>query len=165
MQIRQSTLKLIGILTCCLSLTGCLGRKNQKKTGQKTALESTQSSTRKNIEATQIPLEHVFYYFALNSDLLNDQARYSLNQVLHYLKQSPEAELILHGHADAQGPEAFNELIAEKRAESAKAYLVRQGFSDQKIVTQGHSNRRLAATGNTAAAHAKNRRVELKIAS
>jgi outer membrane protein OmpA-like peptidoglycan-associated protein len=53
-----------------------------------------------------------------------------------YLAQQPDARLVLSGHADERGPEAYNQPLSERRAELAKRFLVEQGISDASIETQ-----------------------------
>ncbi|HEX4605296.1 MAG TPA: OmpA family protein [Candidatus Angelobacter sp.] len=54
-----------------------------------------------------------------------------------YLAFKPEAHLILQGHADPRGGEAYNKLLSERRVVRTKAFLVQQGVSADAIETQG----------------------------
>ena len=53
-----------------------------------------------------------------------------------YLADQPDARLVLSGHADKRGPEAYNQPLSERRAELAKKFLVEQGVPEDKIETQ-----------------------------
>ncbi len=55
-----------------------------------------------------------------------------------YLAVKPDAHLVLSGHADRRGPEAYNKPLSERRAELAKRYLIEQGIPEANIETQGY---------------------------
>jgi len=53
-----------------------------------------------------------------------------------YLTENPDAHLLLSGHADRRGPEAYNKPLSERRAKLAKQFLVEQGVAEANIETQ-----------------------------
>jgi len=53
-----------------------------------------------------------------------------------YLAYKSDAHLVLSGHADRRGPETYNKLLSERRAELAKQFLVEQGVPAENIETQ-----------------------------
>jgi outer membrane protein OmpA-like peptidoglycan-associated protein len=53
-----------------------------------------------------------------------------------YLADQPDARLVLSGHADKRGPQAYNQPLSERRAALAKKFLVEQGVPEDKIETQ-----------------------------
>jgi len=53
-----------------------------------------------------------------------------------YLADQPDARLVLSGHADKRGPQAYNQPLSERRAALAKQFLVEQGVPEDKIETQ-----------------------------
>ena len=53
-----------------------------------------------------------------------------------YLAFKPDAHLMLSGHADRRGPQAYNKPLSERRAELAKRFLVEQGIPEANIDTQ-----------------------------
>ncbi len=55
-----------------------------------------------------------------------------------YLGYQPDAHLVLSGHADKRGPQAYNQPLSERRAELAKKFLVEQGVPEDKIETQAY---------------------------
>jgi len=55
-----------------------------------------------------------------------------------YLAVKPDAHLVLSGHADQRGPEAYNKPLSERRAELAKRFLVEQGIPEANIETQAY---------------------------
>jgi outer membrane protein OmpA-like peptidoglycan-associated protein len=53
-----------------------------------------------------------------------------------YLTYKPDAHLLLTGHADRRGPQAYNKPLSERRAELVKRFLVEQGVPEGNIETQ-----------------------------
>jgi outer membrane protein OmpA-like peptidoglycan-associated protein len=53
-----------------------------------------------------------------------------------YLTYKPDAHLLLAGHADRRGPQAYNKPLSERRAELAKRFLVEQGVPEANIDVQ-----------------------------
>jgi outer membrane protein OmpA-like peptidoglycan-associated protein len=55
-----------------------------------------------------------------------------------YVVYKPNARLVLSGHADRRGPEAYNQPLSARRADLAKRYLVEQGVPEANIDTQAY---------------------------
>jgi outer membrane protein OmpA-like peptidoglycan-associated protein len=53
-----------------------------------------------------------------------------------YLQAKPDAHLILGGHADHRGGEAYNKALSERRVARAKSFLVEQGVPEASIDTK-----------------------------
>jgi outer membrane protein OmpA-like peptidoglycan-associated protein len=70
----------------------------------------------------------------------------------------------LRGHADAIGSYVANWKTSEKRAIAVKAYLVKKGIKEDRIVTTPFGSAIPLATNKTKAGRHKNRRVEIKLA-
>ncbi len=54
-----------------------------------------------------------------------------------YLESKPDARLTLVGHADERGPNGYNKDLSDRRAETAKNFLVAQGVPADHLETQG----------------------------
>lgn len=55
-----------------------------------------------------------------------------------YLAFRPDAHLVLSGHADRRGPEAYNKPLSERRAALTKRFLAQQGIPEADIETQAY---------------------------
>ena len=77
---------------------------------------------------------------AKTEDALLDSEKETLKSVatafIQYLADQPDARLVLSGHADKRGPQAYNQPLSERRAALAKQFLVEQGVPDADIETQ-----------------------------
>ncbi len=83
-----------------------------------------------------------------------------LAQQLHGVKVK---SVDIVGHTDSIGTEAYNQVLSEKRAQSAANYLVSEGVSPSVITTRGMGERQPIATNKTAAGRAQNRRVDITV--
>ena len=69
----------------------------------------------------------------------------------------------IEGHTDVRGSDALNQKLSERRAESARAELVRRGFAAAAIDVVGYGRSRPRDPGTDDAALQRNRRVEFVI--
>jgi hypothetical protein len=53
-----------------------------------------------------------------------------------YLQSKPEAHLILGGHADHRGSDAYNQALTQRRVDRVKAFLIEQGVPEGDIDTK-----------------------------
>ncbi|MFN7830715.1 MAG: DUF1573 domain-containing protein, partial [Bacteroidota bacterium] len=84
------------------------------------------------------------------------------------MSKNPEMKIELSSHTDARGNDAYNEDLSQRRAESAKRWLVSKGIKDDRIVAKGYGEKVLlnkCANGVecTEEEHQENRRTEFKI--
>jgi outer membrane protein OmpA-like peptidoglycan-associated protein len=77
-----------------------------------------------------------------SEDALLDSEKETLKSVaaafIEYLAVQPDARLVLSGHADKRGPQAYNQPLSERRAALAKQFLVQQGVPEATIETQAY---------------------------
>jgi outer membrane protein OmpA-like peptidoglycan-associated protein len=59
-----------------------------------------------------------------------------------YLEAKPDAHLILEGHADIRGSDAYNQALSERRVNRVKAYLVEQGVPESDIEVKAFGKER-----------------------
>lgn len=53
-----------------------------------------------------------------------------------YLQSRPDAHLVLEGHADMRGSDAFNQALSERRVARVKSFLIEQGIPESDIETK-----------------------------
>jgi outer membrane protein OmpA-like peptidoglycan-associated protein len=98
--------------------------------------------------------------FPRNLERLNNVDKACLDDVASRLRQDPRARLVVIGHADSK--ERYPEVIARKRAEAIKSYLVKErGVDETRITAKSAGATKPIDTGASVAARAKNRRVEV----
>jgi outer membrane protein OmpA-like peptidoglycan-associated protein len=98
--------------------------------------------------------------FPRNLARLNNVDKACLDDVASKLKQDPRSRVVIVGHADSN--ERNPELIGRKRAEAVKNYLVKErGIDEARITAKSAGASKPLDTGTSAAARAKNRRVDV----
>jgi outer membrane protein OmpA-like peptidoglycan-associated protein len=101
--------------------------------------------------------------FDTASATLKPGAREKRSRVAGILLSNPVLKIDIEGHTDSVGGDDYNQGLSERRAESVRAYLVRQGITPQTVDAEGFGKSRPVATNATAAGRQQNRRVELVI--
>lgn len=87
----------------------------------------------------------------------------TLNGVARILVEYPDTSLLIDGHTDSTGSNAFNQTLSEQRAASVRSYLINQKVSANRITTRGLGETYPICDNNTAAGRTCNRRVEISI--
>jgi outer membrane protein OmpA-like peptidoglycan-associated protein len=59
-----------------------------------------------------------------------------------YLESKPDAHLILEGHADVRGSDAYNQTLSERRVAAVKSFLVENGIPEANIDTLAFGKQR-----------------------
>ena len=119
--------------------------------------------------------EHIKFatvYFDIKSAKLEANMKKDLDVLAGSLKTNPEVVIELHGHLDAEegaqlrkNPEDAEVLDLDmKRAENVKSYLVEKGIDESRIKLKSFKDKEQVGIGTTSLDHAKNRRVEFKLA-
>lgn len=97
-------------------------------------------------------------HFDFDNASLDAQAQETLKQKAEWLQDNPDANVVIEGHCDDRGTNAYNLALGERRAESAKTFLVNLGISGARLTTISYGEERPIAMGNNEEAWAKNRR-------
>ena len=87
---------------------------------------------------------------------VEDQA--VLQRQAQWLAQYPNTRVIVEGHADERGTRDYNLALGERRANSAKNYLISVGVDASRIQTVSYGKERPSALGSDEQSWAQNRR-------
>lgn len=99
-------------------------------------------------------------YFDFDEATLRADAQAALRRNASVLKEDPDLRVEIHGHCDERGTEEYNLALGQRRAQSAKRYLVDLGIGARRIVTKTFGEASPAVWGHDEGAWAKNRRDE-----
>ncbi len=77
-------------------------------------------------------------YFEFNSAKITMKSKEILDKVISLLKGVSNSGLKVEGHTDAGGDASYNKLLSQKRADSVKNYLLKNGDSEHKIEAVGY---------------------------
>ncbi len=83
-----------------------------------------------------IVLENILYDF--DDDRIREEAESDLEVVFELLNDYPEMVIELSSHTDSRGEAPYNESLSQRRAESARRWLVRKGIDRDRIVAKGY---------------------------
>jgi outer membrane protein OmpA-like peptidoglycan-associated protein len=98
-----------------------------------------------------------------DSAVVKPAARDNLRELVTSLEKYPGTNVVLVGHTDADGADAYNQTLSERRASAAADYLVSQGVPRARIDATGRGEAEPVAANDTADGKARNRRVEIAI--
>ncbi|MES2132556.1 MAG: OmpA family protein [Bacteroidota bacterium] len=101
-------------------------------------------------------------YFETNSAKLKAVSNAQLDALVEILKRYEGANLIIEGHTDNVGEDAYNMELSQKRTESVKEYLMSKGIFDSRLTAVGYGETRPIGDNTKASGRTQNRRVELK---
>jgi peptidoglycan-associated lipoprotein len=99
-------------------------------------------------------------YFDYDSFVLSESTRDALSRNAQALKRKYAGMVRLEGHCDERGSDEYNLALGEKRAQSARSYLVTLGVAPERLSVISYGKERPAVQGSSDDAWAKNRRVE-----
>ncbi|MEE9420358.1 MAG: OmpA family protein [Desulfatiglandaceae bacterium] len=97
-------------------------------------------------------------YFAFDKSDLRHKARATLKKKAAFLRGDFSFRVLIAGNCDERGTEAYNLALGERRAHSAKKYLMALGISGDRISTVSYGEERPADPAHTPAAWELNRR-------
>ena len=97
-------------------------------------------------------------FFATNSSQLTTASRDTLRKQATYLRKNKNLNVVLEGHADERGTREYNLALGERRANSAKDYLMTYGISSDRISVLSYGKERPVDAGSNPLAWSKNRR-------
>jgi outer membrane protein OmpA-like peptidoglycan-associated protein len=92
---------------------------------------------------------------------LKPEFKPTLNKVADVLYKDPNQRIVVVGHTDSQGSEAYNQGLSERRAQATASYLINQGVTASQVTVEGRGESQPRADNATAEGRAQNRRVEI----
>ncbi|WP_421874097.1 OmpA family protein [Marinoscillum sp.] len=101
--------------------------------------------------------------FALDSYDLKSETRSNLSELSETLNKYENTNILIEGHTDATGPDAYNQTLSEQRANTVATYLTSQQVKASRLTTMGYGESQPVADNSTAEGRAQNRRVEVAI--
>ena len=116
-------------------------------------------------EYKQEPAEQPIYqgadvdiFFDLNKSVIRDDQVNTLNRLVSFMRNTPDAKVKLDGYADKQtGTAEINQELSEQRVIAVRQYLVSRGIDASRISTAAHGDKVQPFTGE------KNRAVTCRI--
>ncbi|MCB9742874.1 MAG: OmpA family protein [Alphaproteobacteria bacterium] len=103
-------------------------------------------------------------YFEFDSAEIKKESYPLLDEVAQILIDHPElTKLLIEGHTDSKGSDAYNLKLSDDRAMSVMNYLVVAGVNPSRLESKGFGETEPIADNGTEAGREKNRRVVFRI--
>jgi peptidoglycan-associated lipoprotein len=98
-------------------------------------------------------------YFDFDKDSIRGDSKTALKTLTDWLLRNPEAAILIEGHCDERGTNEYNLALGERRAKSARKYLIGMGVAGERLHTISYGAERPLCTEHSNACWKKNRRV------
>lgn len=117
-------------------------------------------------ESVTLSLDNV--YFDFDKSTLRPEGEEALDKLVTFMNEYSSMEVLLKAHTDSRGSDAYNLSLSDRRAKSARDYVVSQGIAATRINGEGFGEKELVnkcsnGVSCTKAEHQANRRVELDV--
>jgi len=99
--------------------------------------------------------------FAVDSAVLSDTARSSLDAAAEVFVEYPKTAIIAQGHTDSSGSEEHNQALSERRASAVMNDLIGRGIDASRITAVGYGEGAPIASNDMSSGREANRRVDL----
>jgi peptidoglycan-associated lipoprotein len=164
-------MKRLTVAVAALSLAACATTKTRSSSLEEIPAGPAQTERRQSLAdevaeapaaATQpLPCSLTRVHFAFDSTLLDDSARNALADTARCIAQKKIPAVVIEGHADERGTEAYNIALGQRRAEGVRGYLQQLGVGAKvESVSYGEAYPLERTAGEKA--WSENRRAELR---
>jgi peptidoglycan-associated lipoprotein len=154
----------------CLSIMALTGCGDDAKTDQAMKVDSKAAGPVESLDSKPLGISEgrtsqgmlpVYFDFD-SSDIKKDQvSRVQVNA--DFIKSKAKYEIRIEGNCDPRGTNEYNMALGERRALSAKKYLVNLGVSEAKLSTVSYGEERLLLQGQDEMSWAQNRRADFVV--
>tara|TARA_Y100000588_G_scaffold321228_1_gene352386 strand:- start:97220 stop:97831 length:612 start_codon:yes stop_codon:yes gene_type:complete len=98
-------------------------------------------------------------YFSFDSSKITPEMEQVINTQLSFLKKYPKIKVIIEGHTDERGSNAYNVVLGEKRAKKVEEILLKSGISKSQLEIISYGEMKPYDSSSNEEAWKKNRRV------
>lgn len=85
----------------------------------------------------------------------------TIDRLATVLKEAPDRKVMIEGHTDSVGADAYNQALSERRAAAVQTALLERGVRSEQITSLGKGESFPVASNDNAAGRQQNRRVEM----
>ena len=101
--------------------------------------------------------------FDFDKSEIRPDAAVILDEAVSIVSGRPAVQVRIEGHTDSTGPDAYNQGLSERRANSVRKYLEQHGITASRLTSVGFGEAKPISTNDTREGRALNRRVELQV--
>ena len=125
------------------------------------SLSKEMEKERKLTERSMFENEDVHFQF--DSITLSPEAQEILRKKARWLRENPRYYVTIEGHCDNRGTNEYNLALGDRRAHSARMFLVDLGIDESRLQIISYGEERPLDPGDNEKAWAKNRRAHFVI--
>jgi peptidoglycan-associated lipoprotein len=91
-------------------------------------------------EKITLVVDNIYYDF--NKADIRPDAAIELYKIVDFMRLNPDISIELSSHTDSRGSADYNKKLAQRRADSAVAYIVSKGIPNNRITAKGYGEDR-----------------------
>jgi len=133
----------------------------QQKLEDQMAKEQAQKAGQLMAEKKRFENEDI--HFDYDSSELSEMAKEGLKEKAAWLKANASVLVNIEGHCDERGTTEYNLALGDRRANTAKSYLVNLGVAASRLNTISYGEEKPLDSAKTEAAYKSNRRAHFAI--
>ncbi len=103
------------------------------------------------------------FNFGFDKYQITDEMIPALTEAATMLEEYPNLKVMIGGHTDSTGPEAYNQGLSERRAKSVADWMAANGISADRLQVKGYGEGNPKYDNNTKEGRKLNRRVEIDV--
>jgi outer membrane protein OmpA-like peptidoglycan-associated protein len=120
------------------------------------------AQAKQKAEQYTISSQTIILYLTNKWELVAESIK-KLQPMLSILTEHPELKIQIDGHSDNFGTAENNQLVSKYRAEGVMDYFKKQGIKSNRLKLKAYGENKPAASNQTKAGMALNRRVEIRV--
>jgi peptidoglycan-associated lipoprotein len=157
----------IAVLSSAILLAGCARKQAVNTTPQNVAEAASVVDEDSDVGLVELPRMQAEMVAAAGTDTiffgtdrsdLDAEDRSVLDRQAAWLRANPTVRVSVEGHADDRGTREYNQALGERRAQSARDYLVALGISPSRLLVVSWGKERPLISGAGEQVWARNRR-------
>jgi len=141
---------------------GAIGRRMDKQAEELKQIEGVEVNHEPGTGEIEVRMTSDIL-FDYNSAALRSESRATLNELASNFSQYPDNRIVVEGHTDSTGGDAYNQRLSEQRAGAVADYLIERRVPADNVIVYGYGEMRPKASNDTAEGRQLNRRVEIRI--
>ncbi len=115
------------------------------------------------LAARPLPPAQFTLYFVEGKDEFTAESKKIIDEVFGEIARRPVPDVVVIGHTDTVGSDAFNDPLSRSRAEVVRGALIARGIPRDRVVATGRGEREPAVATADGVAEPRNRRVEILV--
>ncbi len=156
-------LALLLVIPGLLIVTSCAKMADLVRTQEEIALDKKRhqkGAAKQEIIAARNLFMNENIYFDFDKSNIKHKAQEILKRKAEWLRNNSGESIIIEGHCDERGTNEYNLALGDRRAQSAKNFLVDLGIADSRLTTISYGEERPVNPRHNEKAWSKNRRAQ-----